>query len=69
LRAQNLLEVSYDAAALEKAILRCVEDEGFREQCRTCENPYGAGQAGQKIAESLATIPIDKQLLQKKMLV
>lgn len=69
LRANNLIEVSYDAADLEKAILRCVEDDGFREQCRTCVNPYGAGQAGLKIAETLATIPIDRQLLQKKMLV
>lgn len=69
LRAQNVIDVSYGDAELENAIIRCVEDEAFREQCRTCANPYGSGQAGPKIAEVLATIPIDKQLLQKKMLI
>ncbi len=67
LRADNVLDVSYDEEAVRAAIRRCVEDEEFRRICRTCTNPYGAGNAGPRIAEVLATTPIDARLLQKKM--
>jgi UDP-N-acetylglucosamine 2-epimerase (non-hydrolysing)/GDP/UDP-N,N'-diacetylbacillosamine 2-epimerase (hydrolysing) len=67
LRANNVLDVPYDARIIEAAIRRCVEDESFRHQCQTCDNPYGSGNAGQRIAEVLATIPNDKQLLKKRM--
>ena len=67
LRANNLLDVPYNATLIEAALRRCVEDDVFRHQCQTCENPYGAGNAGPRIAEVLATIPIDVRLLQKKM--
>jgi len=49
------------------AVERCANDEAFRLQCRTCENPYGGGNAGPRIAEVLATVPINLRLLQKKM--
>jgi UDP-hydrolysing UDP-N-acetyl-D-glucosamine 2-epimerase len=67
LRANNVLDVPYDADLIEAALRRCVEDVTFRQQCKTCENPYGAGKAGPRIAEVLATIPINARLLQKKM--
>jgi UDP-N-acetylglucosamine 2-epimerase len=67
LRATNVLDVPYDAEAIEAALRRSVTDEAFRRQCATCENPYGAGNAGSKITEVLATIPIDRDLLRKRM--
>jgi UDP-N-acetylglucosamine 2-epimerase (non-hydrolysing)/GDP/UDP-N,N'-diacetylbacillosamine 2-epimerase (hydrolysing) len=67
LRANNVLDVPYDAERIIAAIRRCVSDDEFRRQCATCSNPYGAGHAGLRIAEVLATIPIDARLLQKKM--
>lgn len=67
LRAENVLDTPYETEAILAAIRRCVEDEAFREHCRTCENPYGAGNAGPRIAEVLATVPLDSRLLQKKM--
>jgi UDP-N-acetylglucosamine 2-epimerase (non-hydrolysing)/GDP/UDP-N,N'-diacetylbacillosamine 2-epimerase (hydrolysing) len=67
LRGSNVIDVPYGAQAIREAIVRCAEDEAFREHCRTAENPYGAGDAGPRIAEVLATIPIDSRLLQKKM--
>jgi len=67
LRANNVLDVPYDAASILAAARRCVEDQDFRTQCQSCENPYGAGNAGPRIAEVLATMPIDQRLLQKKM--
>lgn len=67
LRGSNVLDVPYDALAIRQAIVRCVEDDLYREHCRTAENPYGAGNAGPRIAEVLATVPLDSRLLQKKM--
>lgn len=67
LRATNVLDVPYDAHAIEVALRRSATDEGFRHQCATCDNPYGAGNAGPKITEVLATIPINADLLRKRM--
>ena len=67
LRADNVLDVPYDAQAIEAALRRSATDDAFRHQCATCENPYGAGNAGPKVTEVLATIPIDANLLRKRM--
>ena len=67
LRANNVLDTDYDEKEILAAIHRSVADEDFRLQCRTCKNPYGAGNAGPKIAEVLATVPLNARLLQKKM--
>lgn len=67
LRSTNVLDVPYDTEAIYRAIRRCLDDEGFRSQCRSCPNPYGVGNAGPRIAEVLATMPIDNRLLQKRM--
>ena len=67
LRADNVIDVSYDFDEICAAIERSICDLSFRQQCRTCENPYGAGDAGRRIADVLATIPLDPRLLKKKM--
>ena len=67
LRADNVLDVPYDAAAIEAAVRRATYDEAFRTQCQTCRNPYGVGDAGARIAEELATVTVDKRLVQKRM--
>src|SRR3989338_6226080 len=67
LRANNVIDADYDEDGIYHAVRKCVYDEVFRKQCRNCENPYGDGDAGKKIAEVLAIIPIDLKLLQKKM--
>ena len=67
LRANNVLDTTYSTEEILAAAHQSVADEDFRHQCQTCKNPYGAGNAGPKIAEVLATIPIDSRLLQKKM--
>jgi UDP-hydrolysing UDP-N-acetyl-D-glucosamine 2-epimerase len=67
LRADNVLDVPYDEEQIRVAVERCVDDADFRWQCQHCDNPYGSGNAGPRIAEILATIPIDLRLLQKKM--
>lgn len=67
LRANNVLDTAYNEEEILATIDRSVNDEDFRHQCQTCKNPYGAGNAGPKIAEVLASIPLDLRLLQKKM--
>jgi UDP-N-acetylglucosamine 2-epimerase (non-hydrolysing)/GDP/UDP-N,N'-diacetylbacillosamine 2-epimerase (hydrolysing) len=67
LRGANVLDVPYEAEAVLNAVRRCTYDEDFRGLCRNSKSPYGAGDAGRRIAESLATITIDRRLLQKRM--
>lgn len=67
LRATNVLDVPYDADGIYEACRRCVDDDAFRDAAKTCENPYGVGDAGKKIAEVLASTELGSRLLQKKM--
>ncbi len=67
LRAENVLDVGYDTNNIYTAIIRCFEDKTFRNTCRNSENPYGLGDAGEKIAEVLSRVPLDRNLLRKRM--
>lgn len=66
LRTTNVIDAAYDAIAIEAAI-RGADDAAFRKKSQGSVNPYGIGNAGPRIAEVLATIPIDARLVQKKM--
>ena len=67
LRGDNVLDADYDAGSLVEAVNRCVHDEGFREISRKTVNPYYLGGAGQKIADVLASVSLDRKLLRKSM--
>lgn len=67
LRGNNVLDADYDRGQVKEAIWRCLFDSEWQHQVQTCENPYGAGDAGRRIAEVLAAIPITPGLIQKKM--
>lgn len=67
LRGDNVLTTPYEATAIRTAVDRCLHDDGFREVCRTTNNPYYLGDAGRKIAAVLADVPIDQALLRKAM--
>lgn len=67
LRAENVIDTAYDEQEIYQAIMKCINDDKFRKQCRECKNPYGAGGVGKKIADILATVDIDLKLIQKKM--
>ena len=67
LRSANVVDVEYDRAAIIAAIRTAVDDKEFRRQCQTCESVYGEGNAGMRIAEILATIPINVGMLQKRL--
>jgi UDP-hydrolysing UDP-N-acetyl-D-glucosamine 2-epimerase len=67
LRADNVLDVGYEAVDIFAGMHKALYDETFRRQCGGCLNPYGLGDAGKKIADVLATIPLTGRLLRKRM--
>lgn len=67
LRGNNVIDVGYDREAIVGAIQRCLFDEDYKRFVRDCVNPYGAGNAGPRIADTLAGIDITPALIQKKM--
>jgi UDP-hydrolysing UDP-N-acetyl-D-glucosamine 2-epimerase len=67
LRADNVIDVGYDYQEMLEAIDRCLHDESFKQQVRTAANPYGAGNAGPRIADVLATVDLGTPLLRKRM--
>ena len=62
-----MIDTDYDEQAIYAAIARSIRDDAFRAHSRSCPNPYGAGNAGPRIAEVLATQTLDTALIQKKM--
>lgn len=67
LRSTNVIDVPYDRDLIVEAVRKSLWDEEFRLQCRTCKNPYGLGNAGKKIAKILAEIPLDQNMIRKKI--
>ncbi len=67
LRASNVVDAGYERGEIFDACVKAVEDDAFRAQCVSCENPYGVGDAGKKIANILADVEISPKLIQKRM--
>lgn len=67
LRGDNVVSTGYDAAAIHVAVRKGLDDDAFRQTCRISANPYGQGDAGRRITEVLATVPLDQAMLRKKM--
>jgi UDP-N-acetylglucosamine 2-epimerase (non-hydrolysing)/GDP/UDP-N,N'-diacetylbacillosamine 2-epimerase (hydrolysing) len=67
LRGKNVIDVGYDKASIQEAVLRCLNDGEFRTLCLCAENPYYLGDAGKKIAAVLADVPLNQKLIRKAM--
>ncbi len=67
LRGQNIVDADYDSEAIQAAIEKCLFDDDFRAMSLTAPNPYYLGDAGPKIANVLASVPLDQALIRKKM--
>ena len=67
LRGGNVLDARYSSNEIYDAVQRSLFDEDFREQCRKAKNPYWLGEAGPKIAEILANVSLDQDLIRKRM--
>jgi len=69
LRGENVLDIDYDEEKIYQAIKRSWSDVAFRSRARAGQNPYGNGTAGVQIAKVLREIPLDRRLINKKMMV
>jgi len=67
LRGDNVLDVEYNSDELVAAVKRCFDDGAFRSQCRETDNPYYLGDAGKKVADVLAKVPLGQELIRKQM--
>jgi len=65
-RGKNVIDVAHHKSDIKNAIERALTDKKFLTEVRKCENPYGDGTAGSRIAEILSEIEITPPLLQKK---
>ncbi len=69
LAAENVRNVGYDAGEIFNAIQACINDDAVRNTAEMCENPYGDGTTGPRVAAVLAETHLsDPALLQKKLL-
>ena len=53
-----------DRALADSSLARADRHDAL---CRQAENPYWLGNAGPKIAEVLATVPLDQRIIRKRM--
>lgn len=66
-RSVNVIDSSYNESSITAAIKKAMSKE-FTEYCnKFCKNIYGEGKAGEKIADVLSNIEINKSLLQKQL--
>jgi len=65
--AENVFFVPNDRAAIIEAADKILNDGETRKRIRNCENPFGDGKTGEKVAELLAKTPIDDKLLIKDL--
>jgi len=67
LRGQNVIDADYDASNIVSVVNKCFYDDKFKAQCEATDNPYYLGDAGKKIADVLASIPLGQKIIRKKM--
>lgn len=65
LHAENVEFVSHNKTEIISALKRAMWDHAWREKATNCTNPYGDGRSSSRIAEILATLPLDEKLLIK----
>lgn len=65
MHAKNVEFVLHDKVKIIEAIKRAIFDESYRQNVRTCINPYGEGNSSEQIANILASVEIDRELLIK----
>jgi GDP/UDP-N,N'-diacetylbacillosamine 2-epimerase (hydrolysing) len=65
LHAENVQFVPHETDRIIDAIRRAVFDAGYRNTVAACVNPYGDGHSSTRIADILATVPLDDKLLIK----
>ncbi|MFQ5801300.1 MAG: UDP-N-acetylglucosamine 2-epimerase [Candidatus Methylomirabilales bacterium] len=65
--AENVFFVPHDCQQIIKQIQLILEDDETRQRIRSCSNPFGDGRTGERVANLLASIPLDTKLLNKDL--
>lgn len=64
--AENVIFVQHKVGQIQEAIRKALYDQEFKARVQICQNPYGDGRAGERIANILAEVSIDKRLVSKR---
>jgi UDP-hydrolysing UDP-N-acetyl-D-glucosamine 2-epimerase len=64
-RAENVIDVDYDATQIEKAVRTAISDEDFRKRLQGRHNPYGDGQTSERVAAILESVDLTPEFLRK----
>ncbi len=64
--AENVIDVPHDYDKIKSAINKALSNE-FKAFCQKVKNPYGDGQASNKIVKILEELRIEKRLLIKRL--
>lgn len=67
LHGNNIEFVPHDKRAIVFAIQRALYDEDYKEEVKRCVNPYGDGRSSERIANLLAKIKLNSELLIKDL--
>ena len=63
--AKNVIFVNAKVGEIKKSLKKSLYDVGFRQKAKRGLNPYGNGNASDKILRKLIKIKIDKRLMKK----
>jgi GDP/UDP-N,N'-diacetylbacillosamine 2-epimerase (hydrolysing) len=66
-RGKNVIDVAHEKSDIARALKRALSDKKFLTEVKKCENPYGDGKAGPRIAEILGKTVVTPRLLQKQI--
>ncbi len=64
-RGSNVIDVSCERSEIKAAIVNALS-VGFKKKICGMQNPYGSGDASQRIASTLASTVVDERLLRKR---
>ncbi|HEX4899976.1 MAG TPA: UDP-N-acetylglucosamine 2-epimerase [Pyrinomonadaceae bacterium] len=65
--SENVFFVSNDRGEIAAQVRKLQTDEATRRLVENCSNPFGDGRTGTRVAEILASTPIDQRLLNKDL--
>jgi len=64
-RGKNVIDVGYSQSDIITGIRKALGSD-FRNHISSMENPYGTGNASEKIASRLKSVPLDQRLIMKR---
>jgi UDP-N-acetylglucosamine 2-epimerase (non-hydrolysing)/GDP/UDP-N,N'-diacetylbacillosamine 2-epimerase (hydrolysing) len=66
-RSTNVIDTPHDKQKIKQAINHTLKNEKFKKSLLTCTNPYGDGNASQRIVDILSQLSITQDIFKKKI--